>query len=89
MLYDSPHALLQPAPLATHHARRRLLRTGGRKTLLRNSTTRFANTSSREDLRDIVDAALAKHDLRIIQAMIATVGIATAIIIAANRFFGG
>ncbi len=49
----------------------------------------FANTSSREDLRDIVDAALAKHDLRIIQAMIATVGIATAIIIAANRFFGG
>ena len=49
----------------------------------------FADTSSREDLRDIVDAALAKHDLRIIQAMIATVGIATAIIIAANRFFGG
>ena len=49
----------------------------------------LADKGSKQELRDIVDTAFAKHDLRIIQAMIATVGIATAIIIAANRFFGG
>ena len=94
LLNDTPHLLYNP-PMASFNPLhwRRTTRSGGLSERAAEDTAAqlqdaFAHTSSRQDLRDIVDAALAKHDLRIIQAMIAIVGIATAIIIAANRFLG-
>ena len=43
----------------------------------------FADTSSRQDLREVIDAALDKHDLRIIRWIFLATGLAAALIIAA------
>ena len=43
----------------------------------------FADTSSRQDLREVIDAALDKHDLRIIRWIFLATGLAAGVIIAA------
>ena len=43
----------------------------------------FADTSSKQELRDIINAALDKHDLRIIRWIFLATGLAAALIIGA------
>ncbi len=48
----------------------------------------FADTSSNQELRDIIDAALDKHDLRIIRWFILAMGLNVAAM-ALLKVFGG
>ena len=70
LLYTAPHARLQPAPLATHHHRRRPLRSRRDETanLLHNV---FSLLPTRQDVSDIVDTANAKLENRLIKFMVA------------------
>ena len=43
----------------------------------------LADKGSKQELRDIIDAALAKHDLRIVRWIFLAVGLAAGVIIAA------